>query len=611
MAVSAARRVSLATAAAIVLVLLMPSARAYDEPPEPLQAGADWPMYGRSAAHDFSTGATPPPNLGLVWSFAANGTLSTPVLAGDHVYVADLNNSEPSTRPHLVVHKLHEANGSNRPISGVNGWGRRVSIPGTAAVAPPRSLAVDGTRVYALWTVNHVGTTNYSDVLAALDVGTGQTVWTFTSPSWTAAVGNATRSAPILANSLALFGSQDGNVYAVNAATGARVWWFPGNGPLTTVPAFVDPGPPIDPIVYVTSGSDLIYLDAPGKADGDQGIADGGAWTGDELFRVTVNATIDSSPVIAGSLVYVDAGGNLSAFDFSQGGAPIWSRTTGAESVGTPAVLGDLVIARRSDGRLHAYDRVSGEIEWVRPGLAAIPRAEDIAAADGRLFVSALRSGSYDLVTVDEMDGSILDANSGWTTLGAPIAADDKVFVSEGARLLAFRGKPDLAVEVADVMPHLSTAQGGVATGYLTVRIQNDGTENATNVRVQVYDGAYDPLDPVTNRIGNFVVGNETAPVTVKGVTEGNDTDVVNWSVGTHTVRVVIEPAATETNVANNQVAVLIAVQAGPSPPPGVVGAGPYWAALLLGFVAGVAILYVPLRRLRDLRRKKPEEKRT
>src|SRR3972149_6082614 len=154
MAVSAARRVSLATAAAIVLLLLLPSARAHDGPP-------------------------PPPNLGLVWSFAANGTLGSAVLAGDHVYVADLNNSEPSTRPHLVVHKLHEANGSNRPIPGVNGWGRRVSIPGTAAIAPPRSLAVDASRVYGLWTVNHVGTTNYSDVLAALDVGTGQTGWTF------------------------------------------------------------------------------------------------------------------------------------------------------------------------------------------------------------------------------------------------------------------------------------------------------------------------------------------------------------------------------------------------------------------------------------------------
>ena len=611
MAVSAARGVALTAATAIVLVLLLPSARAHDDRPEPLQAGADWPMYGRSAAHIFSTGATPPAELGLVWSFAANDSLSTPVLSGDHVYVADLNNSEQSTRPHLVVHRLHEANGSNRPIPGVNGWGRRVSIPGTAAIAPPRSLAVDASRVYALWTVNHVGTTNYSDVLAALDVGTGQAVWTFMSSSWTSAVGNATRSAPVLANDRVIFGSQDGNVTAVNATTGALVWWFPGNGPLTTVPAFVDPGSPSDPIVYVTSGSDLIYLDAPGKADGDQGIADGGAWTGDELRRVTVNATIDSSPVIAGSLAYVDAGGTLSAFDFSQGGAPIWSRTTEQESEGTPAVLADTIFARRSGGRVYAYDRISGELGWARPGLDSIPGAEDIAAADGRVFLSANRGGSRDLVTLDAANGDILDANTGWTTLGAPIAAADKVFVSEGARLLAFRGKPDLAVEFADIVPHLSTAQGGVATGYLTVRIQNDGTEPATNVRVQVYDGAYDPPNPVTNRIGIFVVGNATAPVTAGGGTEGNDTDVRTWSVGTHTVRVVIEPAATETNVANNQVAVLIAVQAGPSPPPGVVGAGPYWAALLLGFVAGVAILYVPLRRLRDLRRKKPEEKRT
>src|SRR3972149_1481602 len=105
MAVSAARGGALTAATALVLVLLLPSARAHDDRPDPLQAGADWPMYGRSAAHIFSTGATPPAELGLVWSFAANDSLSTPVLSGDHVYVADPNNSAQTTRPHLVVHR--------------------------------------------------------------------------------------------------------------------------------------------------------------------------------------------------------------------------------------------------------------------------------------------------------------------------------------------------------------------------------------------------------------------------------------------------------------------------------------------------------------------------
>ncbi|MBI4415429.1 MAG: PQQ-binding-like beta-propeller repeat protein, partial [Euryarchaeota archaeon] len=347
------------------------------------------------------------------------------------------------------------------------------------------------------------------------------------------------------------------------------------------------------------------FLDLQGLADGDQGPAESGGWTGDELHRVAAGAPVTASPVVTDSYVYLDVSGDLWAIDRRFGGAAVWSHATPQATEGTPAIAGDVVVARRSDGRVYAFHRATGQIEWVRGTLRAPVGGEDMAAADGRVFLSARNGTSFDLVTLDAGDGSVLDRNAtaGRARLGAPIVAGNLVLVAEGASLLAFRGQPDLAVFAADVVMNLGPASGGVARGNVSTSVRNNGDEPVYGVRVRVYDG-----DEATGALlGEATVGTAEKPLKPASRTTVYTSDR-DWSVGRHTITVIVDRAVTETDIGNNKAVAFVYVQEGPPPPPQVLGAGPYWVALLLGFLVGVAVLYLPIRRVRELRRKELEK---
>ncbi|HEV8595112.1 MAG TPA: PQQ-binding-like beta-propeller repeat protein, partial [Thermoplasmata archaeon] len=448
-------------------------------------------------------------------------------------------------------------------------------------------------RAYVLFTVKYAS--DYGEVLVALNAATGAVAWTFNQTTrWTSGSPTGMRSAPLLIGSLVIFGSQDGSVYAVNAATGALSWWFPTGTPVETVPAAEGT------IVYVTSGTELHFLDINGLTDGDAGPAEGGGWTGDEIvLPVNVGVGIEASPVVADPYVYVAAGGDLWALNRVFGGPPVWSSTTTWGSVGTPAIIGDTIVVRRSDDRVYAFDRTTGQILWVRGGMMATGEA-DAAAADGRVFLTATTTSGVALVTFDATDGRIVhQASLPSGPLGAPVAASDLVIVSSGSELLAFRGQPDLAALSTDVVLNAEQASNGVARGNLTIAIRNMGDEPAVGARVRVYDGSPGP----TTLIADFLVGKA---IKAGGRSEGNVTATRDWSVGRHEVWVVVDPVPSEENTANNQALVILYVEPG-QPKTIVVGGGPTYLALILGVLIGAAVLYIPLRRLRGVRRKEEE----
>lgn len=597
-----AARAPLSLAAVVVVAVLLlsaePSARADQVLPQPAQGGADWPMYGSSAAHNASSGATPPASLGQVWSYggrttASGGSLGSAIVLGSAAFLADADDTGAPAGPHLYVHRLTADNGTADPAQG--GWSTRVPVASATLVAPPRSLAADGSQVYALFTVNRTGTNRSQEIVAALDETSGAIRWTFNgTQAFAGGAGNGTTSAIAVDGGLLAFGSQDGSAYALNA-TGGLLWYAPLGAPVQTVPAIAGR------IVYAAAGTTLYFLDRNGTADGTQGTAAG---TGDILRTIDAGATIDASPVVSGGYVFVDAGGTIAAYDATFGGAPVWTFASGSANAGTPAAYGDLVIARFSDGRVVALDRQTGAVAWARGGLAPIAGAEDVAAADGRVFLTATDGASFDLVSLDAATGAVVDRNvaGGRPTLGAPIAARDLVIVSMGTNLLGFRGRPDLAVLATDVTMTLGQAQAGVAHGHANIVVRNVGTENAYGVHVMVYDGTPGP----DTLIADLVVGNASKPIKPGGRSEGNATADRDWKVGRHEVWVVVDPAAQETDTGNNQAVAIVYVQAGPSGTV-VVGAGPYLLAILLGFLLGLVVLVLPIRRLRQLRRKETE----
>ena len=67
--------------------------------------------------------------------------------------------------------------------------------------------------------------------LVTLDLGTREVRWRFRTRG-------AVSSSPRLAGDLVLFGSEDGRVYAVQAATGELQWEVRTGGKVTSSPAF-------------------------------------------------------------------------------------------------------------------------------------------------------------------------------------------------------------------------------------------------------------------------------------------------------------------------------------------------------------------------------------
>ena len=72
--------------------------------------------------------------------------------------------------------------------------------------------------------------------------------------AWSFPAENAVSSSPAVADGVVYVGSQDGNVYALDAATGAQAWSFPTGAPVTfSSPAVADG------VVYVGSNDGKVY----------------------------------------------------------------------------------------------------------------------------------------------------------------------------------------------------------------------------------------------------------------------------------------------------------------------------------------------------------------
>ena len=62
---------------------------------------------------------------------------------------------------------------------------------------------------------------------------TNQTLWTFTA-------GDAVKTSPAVVDGIVYFWSDDGYVYALNAANGSLIWKYNTNGPVHPSPAVVN-----------------------------------------------------------------------------------------------------------------------------------------------------------------------------------------------------------------------------------------------------------------------------------------------------------------------------------------------------------------------------------
>jgi outer membrane protein assembly factor BamB len=172
-------------------------------------------------------------------------------------------------------------------------------------------------------------------VLTVHNVGRLELKWSYTT-------GNSlTTSSPAVANGVVYVGSEDDNVYALKASTGALLWKYTTGGQVWSSPAVANG------VVYVGSYDNYVYALK--------------ASTGALLWSYTTGSGVWSSPAVANGVVYVGSWDNNVYALKASTGARLWKYTTGAWVESSPAVANGVVYVGSWDNNVYAFGLRTGQ----------------------------------------------------------------------------------------------------------------------------------------------------------------------------------------------------------------------------------------------------------
>src|SRR5499427_4972125 len=197
---------------------------------------------------------------------------------------------------------------------------------------------------------------------------TGPAPRQFHRVKWKFPTGDRVISSPVFRDNVIYFGGDDGNVYAVDAATGHQVWKRATNGPAPATPAIADG------TVYIGSYDGKFYaFNAQTGAmkwkfatDGERRFEAKGLH-GMQPKNQTIADPFDiflSSPVVANGTVYFGSGdGNLYALDSATGDLR-WKFKTGDVVHSSPALADGVLFFGSWDSYFYAVDAATGKEKW-------------------------------------------------------------------------------------------------------------------------------------------------------------------------------------------------------------------------------------------------------
>ena len=188
--------------------------------------------------------------------------------------------------------------------------------------------------------------------------------------SWRTTISNAPVTAPVVADGVVYVGSNDRNLYALDASTGAILWSAPTGEGISRPPAVADGR------VYVGSDDSKVYA-FPTSCSTPCA----------PLWATPTNGRISSAPAVADGVVFVGAGrgtdGDMWALDAATG-AVLWTAQVNSAPTGV-AVSGQVVYA--AWGELAAFPTSCSTPctpLWIGQSAEAPP-----AVGDGKVFSDA------------------------------------------------------------------------------------------------------------------------------------------------------------------------------------------------------------------------------
>ena len=142
-----------------------------------------------------------------------------------------------------------------------------------------------------------------------------------------------------------------GSVHALHAADGSALWQYPADGKgaslFSATPALADGA------LYVTDDSGNAY-----KLD---------AATGKQLWKVTLDGALRSSPIVSGGMVYFGSGNSHCYALSAATGQTVWDVATSGAVLTSPVVTGGLVDFVSADNTVYSLNARTGRKAWSVP----------------------------------------------------------------------------------------------------------------------------------------------------------------------------------------------------------------------------------------------------
>ena len=224
--------------------------------------------------------------------------------------------------------------------------------------------------------------------------GTGQSGPTELNLRWNFKTGGGVGSTPIIVEGRVYVGSQDKNIYCIDARDGRRLWNFTTGARIKSSPAVVDGK------VYVGPDDGYVYC-----LDAKNGTRMWKTYAGGYIeahFKAVTG--VRSSPIVVGDRVYVGSlDTNLYCLDADSGDI-VWNYKTEGYITSSPAASDGAVYITSQEsnsGALYKIDAAEGSVIWKCdiPYVIAADRGTDLhvspTVADGMVFVAANKQNYY------------------------------------------------------------------------------------------------------------------------------------------------------------------------------------------------------------------------
>jgi outer membrane protein assembly factor BamB len=264
---------------------------------------------------------------------------------------------------------------------------------------------------------------------------------------WRFKTGSRVASSPAVADGIVYFASYDGNFYAVNTADGKLAWKFKTGGERRFEGTHLHGSQPVtelmpDPFdVYLSSPvvwHNAVYF---GSSDGNVYALD--AKSGALVWKFKTGDIVHASPAIADGTVFIgswdsymyalDATSGTEKWRFKTGDDPDIHNQVGIAS--SAAIANGTVYFGCRDSHLYALDEQSGRKKWAIDMHGSWVIASP-AVRDGKVYFATSDSGLFE--QVDAHDGAVDFSVKfhGWPMFSSPAIAGSMAYIGSWAGTL-------------------------------------------------------------------------------------------------------------------------------------------------------------------------------